>query len=301
MYDADYENYVNELREEAEETGFEVRDSGKKAQYDDGMQRDDPTGKPKFGLMWPKDVPYEEQLIYRVAMHYMHGGKKYGDRNWEKSCTYESLAAHEEALWRHFTKFYADIEDGEDHAAAVVWNVNAVLLTRRNIGLKKTAETIKAAESIFPEHLMPGEEAVKLKLYTFPYTGKDTAFTGQFCQRQFYAGCYEEARMMFDNWYATQPYYNGVPDIPETSLPSDLTDAELEWAEGDVLEEVKKSPDGKPYTWCYKRYGDIWLYQPPDGKPCPPDSARSSKKLLADFGPLKCTKGSHTGRVVDGT
>lgn len=166
MYDADYASYLENLREEAKllelktpamDAGhppdFVVRDSGSKAQYDDGMQRDDPAGKPKFSLMWPKGIPYEEQLMYRVAMHYMHGGEKYGDRNWEKSCTEESLAAHEEALWRHFTKFCAGVEDGEDHAAAIVWNINAVLLTRRNIKLKKP-------DSVFPENLMPGEEVL---------------------------------------------------------------------------------------------------------------------------------------------
>src|ERR1700743_2663695 len=68
MYDADYDSYLEEMKEEGRAAGFTVKDSGKKARYDDGMQRDDPTGKPKFSLMWPKGVPYEEQLIYRVAM-----------------------------------------------------------------------------------------------------------------------------------------------------------------------------------------------------------------------------------------
>ena len=54
-------------------------------------------------------------------------------RNWERSCTPESLDHHLGALWRHFMKFVCDVQDGEDHAAALVWNVNAVLLTRRNI------------------------------------------------------------------------------------------------------------------------------------------------------------------------
>lgn len=212
MYDADYASYLEDLREEAKllelktpamDAGhppdFVVRDSGSKAQYDDGMQRDDPTGKPKFRLMWPKGVPYEEQLMYRVAMHYMHGGITYGDRNWEKSSTEKSLAAHEEALERHFHKFLEGVEDGEDHAAAVVWNINAVLLTRRNIKLKKQ-------ESVFPENLMPGEEV--FKSYIFPYVGGDSASTGRYCAKEIRAENYEAAKREFDLWERKQPFYN---------------------------------------------------------------------------------------------
>jgi hypothetical protein len=112
---------------------FEVKDSGAKAKYEDGMQRDTSAGKPQFPLMFPKGVPYEEQLMTRVAMHYHQGGVKYGARNWEKSSTEDSLAHHEDALMRHVVKFLLGVDDGEDHAAAVVWNVNAVDLTRRNI------------------------------------------------------------------------------------------------------------------------------------------------------------------------
>lgn len=113
--------------------GYTTKDSGKTSEYASGMRRDTQEGKPKFRLLWPKGVPFEEQLITRVADLYARGAVKYGDRNWEKSCNAEDLAHHEEALERHFHKFLEGVEDGEDHAAAVVWNVNAVLLTRRNM------------------------------------------------------------------------------------------------------------------------------------------------------------------------
>lgn len=58
-------------------------------------------------------------------------------RNWENSKSADTLAHHEDALWRHFMNFYFNVQDGEDHAAAIVWNINAVELTRRNL---KTAE-----------------------------------------------------------------------------------------------------------------------------------------------------------------
>jgi hypothetical protein len=155
VYDEDYESFMMSERSrlgverpvnyKPPANPYEVKDSGAKAEYGDGMHRDSTEGKPKFRLMWPKGVPYDEQLMVRVARLYEAGGRKYGDRNWEKSSTEESLAHHEEALERHFHKFLNEVYDGEDHAAAIVWNINAVLLTRRNIALeKKRVEEAKA-------------------------------------------------------------------------------------------------------------------------------------------------------------
>lgn len=124
---------------------YETKDSGKQAQYADGMKRDTSEGKPQFALLFPKGVPFEDQLITRVADLYHRGALKYGDRNWENSSTEESLAHHEEALMRHVIKFLLGVEDGEDHGAAVVWNVNAVDLTRRKIAMA-------AAEKSWPDN-----------------------------------------------------------------------------------------------------------------------------------------------------
>lgn len=159
---------------------FITRDSGVKAEYADGMRRDSVEGKPTFGLMFPKDVPYEEQLLTRVAMLYMRGGVRYGSRNWEKSSTEESLAHHEEALWRHFVKFVTGVEDGEDHAAAVVWNVNAVLLTRRNIKLAaeavnsgNTAEEDDESSATDPLGYDVTQVGDGLTTYVFPVAGHE--------------------------------------------------------------------------------------------------------------------------------
>jgi len=116
---------------------YVTRDSGEKAVHSDGVQRDKESGKTKFTLMFPEGVPMEQQLIVRVAELYTRGAEKYGDRNWENSCAPDTLVHHRDALWRHFMNFYFDVQDGEDHAAAIVWNINAVELTRRNIELAK--------------------------------------------------------------------------------------------------------------------------------------------------------------------
>jgi len=158
MFDHDYEEWAQmeedrkagqALREEADraekfvatEAGkaYITRKSGEKFESPDGMVRDTSANKPQFTLMFPKDVPYEDQLMTRVADLYHRGGVSYGARNWEKSSTEESLAKHEDCLMRHVIKFLLGVEDGEDHAAAVVWNVNAVDLTRRKIREKKQA------------------------------------------------------------------------------------------------------------------------------------------------------------------
>lgn len=135
MYDPVFDSDAQEPEAAAGE--FTISDSGQQASYSDGMRRDTTEGKPNFDLMLPEGVSYEETLLYRVAMHYTRGGQKYGDRNWEQSSTPDSLQHHRSALWRHFVKFMTDVQDGEDHAAAIVWNVNAILLTQRNIARKQ--------------------------------------------------------------------------------------------------------------------------------------------------------------------
>jgi hypothetical protein len=110
-----------------------TRDSGEKAVHSDGVQRDTQKGKRLFTLMFPRGVPLAQQLFVRVADLYTRGAEKYGDRNWENSKSQDTLDHHEAALWRHFMNFYFDVQDGEDHAAAIVWNINAVELCRRNL------------------------------------------------------------------------------------------------------------------------------------------------------------------------
>jgi hypothetical protein len=137
MYDADYEEFLQEQNDRAIGVNvrgkYETKDSGKLFESPDGMVRDTSEGKPQFTLMFPKGIPFEDQLMTRVADLYHRGGVKYGPRNWEKSSTEEALAKHEDCLMRHVVKFLLGVDDGEDHAAAIVWNVNAVDLTRWKI------------------------------------------------------------------------------------------------------------------------------------------------------------------------
>lgn len=127
---------------------YVTKDSGKKTVHSDGVQRDTRDGKTLYTLMFPKGVPLEEQLIHRVAELYTRGAKKYGDRNWENSAAQDTLEHHREALWRHFMKFFMEVKDGEDHAAAVVWNLNAIEQTKRNLALKRADESAASDDDV---------------------------------------------------------------------------------------------------------------------------------------------------------
>ena len=142
---------------------YVTRDSGEKAVHSDGVQRDTQNGKTLFTLLFPKGVPMAQQLMVRVAKLYTRGAEKYGDRNWENSRSADTLAHHEDALWRHFMNFYFGIQDGEDHAAAIVWNINAVELNRRNLQGSEVKQEI-TPENITDEQARAAFKAASISL-----------------------------------------------------------------------------------------------------------------------------------------
>lgn len=131
---------------------YVTHQQGEQAVHSDGVRRDTQDNKTLYTLMFPKGVPMSEQLIVRVAELYTRGGAKHGKRNWENSRAEDTLEHHTEALWRHFMKFFFDVQDGEDHAAAIVWNVNAVDLTRRNLAKAAADEHTKLTQEIERSH-----------------------------------------------------------------------------------------------------------------------------------------------------
>lgn len=105
---------------------YKIKDSGKRKNYKSGMHRDITEGKAIYPLLIPEYLPLRESLLHRWAMWATKGIHKYGRRNWELANTEEELQHFIDALGRHFFKYYYGVEDGEDHAAAIVWNLNAV-------------------------------------------------------------------------------------------------------------------------------------------------------------------------------
>ncbi len=103
---------------------FTTKDSGAREEYDSGMVRDTESGKPRFDLLLPRGVPYEDQFLTRVAGLLARGAEKYSARNWEKAAGQEELDRFKGSAFRHLMQWMADERD-EDHAAAVVFNLMA--------------------------------------------------------------------------------------------------------------------------------------------------------------------------------
>jgi hypothetical protein len=112
--------------------GFITKDSGVRSEYDSGMVRDTQEGKARFDLLRPKDVPYADQFLTRVALLMTRGAEKYGFRNWEKADSAAELERFEGSAERHLQQYLAG-EDDEDHASAVVFNLLAAETTRHKM------------------------------------------------------------------------------------------------------------------------------------------------------------------------
>lgn len=114
---------------------FTTKDSGAREEYDSGMKRDTEEGKPRFDLLFPLDVPYDAQMITRLADLMARGAKKYDARNWEQADSDIELARYRSSALRHLIQWITG-ETDEDHAAAVLFNVLAHESIKYKIGIK---------------------------------------------------------------------------------------------------------------------------------------------------------------------
>jgi hypothetical protein len=103
---------------------YETKDSGQRARFSSGMVRDTDEGKPRFDLLFPKGVPYREQMLTRFADLMTRGAKKYTERNWEQANSSEELERAMASALRHMMQWYNG-ENDEDHAAGVMFNLMA--------------------------------------------------------------------------------------------------------------------------------------------------------------------------------
>lgn len=101
---------------------FKTLDSGARESFAGGMVRDTETGKPRFDLLYPSLMPYQRQMLTRVAALMARGAEKYGDRNWEKASDEAALSRYRSSGMRHHVQHLAG-ETDEDHAAAVIFNL----------------------------------------------------------------------------------------------------------------------------------------------------------------------------------
>lgn len=112
---------------------FVTKDSGKREEYYSGMKRDIQNGKPQFSLCLPKGQKYEDTLLYRWAMLMERGRDKYGWRNWELAESEEELERFKASAFRHLIQWLTDADDEEDHAAAVLFNINAAEFVKQKL------------------------------------------------------------------------------------------------------------------------------------------------------------------------
>lgn len=101
------------------------------------MRRDLQTGKPNFALITPLAVPFAEQMLTRWAELMERGAVKYGARNWEKADSDEELQRFKASAFRHFMQWLCDANDGEDHAAAVYFNVQCAEYVKWRMKLER--------------------------------------------------------------------------------------------------------------------------------------------------------------------
>lgn len=68
-------------------------------------------------------------MLLRLAVHAEEGAEKYGDLNWQKGIP---LMSYFNSAMRHYCKFRAGWKD-EPHEIAFIWNLAAMLWTKKNI------------------------------------------------------------------------------------------------------------------------------------------------------------------------
>lgn len=110
-----YEELQKELSNTSPVVG-QLKDSGQRELYITGAVRDNGESKGRFDLI-------STQALLRLSRHYEAGAKKYSDRNWEKGMPIGRMVS---AAMRHLVKYMAGAND-EDHLAAVLWNVAAIM------------------------------------------------------------------------------------------------------------------------------------------------------------------------------
>lgn len=93
-----------------------TEDSGERRFFKTGAVRDVDINKPRYDLIPP-------HALWRVAMLYARGAQKYGENNWQKGIPSQQMLA---SAMRHM-EAYRRGENHEDHLAAVVWNVLALM------------------------------------------------------------------------------------------------------------------------------------------------------------------------------
>jgi hypothetical protein len=102
---------------------FVTLDSGRRESFDSGMVRDTAEGKADYSLV------YDGPMLTRWAELLTRGAKKYAPRNWMLATGQVELDRFKASAARHFAQWMRGDTD-EDHAAAVIFNINGAEYVR---------------------------------------------------------------------------------------------------------------------------------------------------------------------------
>lgn len=116
---------------------FVTKDSGERVNFTSGMTRDTATGKINYRRLL--DGPMLERWAGLLA----RGAEKYPDvspgvANWTLADGVEELRRFEESAFRHFIQWIRGDRD-EDHAAAVIFNINGAEYVRPKVSAEQIA------------------------------------------------------------------------------------------------------------------------------------------------------------------
>lgn len=101
---------------------FIVNNGGEQTEFDTGARRDTQKGKTRYDLIHPL-------LLERLADHLAKGAAYYGEGNWEKGIPISNCYA---SMFRHMMA-WRNGEREEDHLAAIVFNVMAIMFVEREV------------------------------------------------------------------------------------------------------------------------------------------------------------------------
>lgn len=102
---------------------FAIKDSGARESFDSGMVRDTEDGKLDYSLV------FDGPMFKRWAAHLTKGAQKYAPRNWMKASGEAEFERFKRSLLRHLVAYLEGDRD-EDHAAAIIFNVNGMEYVR---------------------------------------------------------------------------------------------------------------------------------------------------------------------------
>lgn len=122
------------------EEQWTTKDSGKREQFAGGGQRDTEEGK----LDWT--LGYDGPMFRRYVELMTRGAVKYEARNWMKFDSEVELERAKRSLARHYHQ-YVSGEVDEDHAAAIIFNLNVIEYLKERLEAEATEDRFEPVET----------------------------------------------------------------------------------------------------------------------------------------------------------